>query len=357
MSTQTELQTEAELQTELQTESPKALGDRMKTYEQQEFKFVNGNYVLDNTCPFVARIDGHSFSKFTRGACQKPFDQKFCRAMEMTASDLMVEFNARTAYTSSDEISLIFVPIQDETTQEFREWNFNGKVQKLTSLMASYAAIRFNYHFFIKSDEFEQQLNSEIEKGMTRFDILEENYRKMAIERKWMDRVSLLTQICEIQETLLKLKQKLTESKSLTALEKFENGQLAPHFDCRVFNLPNQIEVYNYIFWRSAHDALRNSVHGVAMCHFSTKQLHKKSISEMKEMLLADRKLDYEKIVSDRNKYGIYVKKEEFEHECVVNGNKVVTSRTRPVFFTHQLIGYDAKFSDLLVAKKHLKQI
>jgi hypothetical protein len=49
------------------------------------------------------------------------------------------------------------------------------------------------------------------------------------------------------------------------------------HFDARMFALPTIDEAYNNIYWRQAYDCHRNSVHGLAMCHFSNKQLHGKN--------------------------------------------------------------------------------
>jgi tRNA(His) 5'-end guanylyltransferase len=58
------------------------------------------------------------------------------------------------------------------------------------------------------------------------------------------------------------------------------------YFDSRVFNLPKE-EVCNYFIWRQ-NDWVRNSVQMLAQAHFSQKQLHKKGIPEMHEMLHAE---------------------------------------------------------------------
>jgi len=54
-------------------------------------------------------------------------------------------------------------------------------------------------------------------------------------------------------------------------------------FDSRVFNIPKE-EVCNYFIWRQ-QDWIRNSVQMLARCHFSHKELHKKSNSDLHEML------------------------------------------------------------------------
>ena len=134
-------------QTEPKTETKtKTLGERMKEYEAQPFEHIDGHYVLPcDGRPVMARIDGHCFSKFTKGF-KKPFDEKFSQAMVQTACDLLQEFKACTAYTQSDEITLIFIPVKNEETSEWREWPFRGRVVKMCSLLASYASTRFNHH-------------------------------------------------------------------------------------------------------------------------------------------------------------------------------------------------------------------
>ena len=55
------------------------------------------------------------------------------------------------------------------------------------------------------------------------------------------------------------------------------------YFDCRVFNIPEN-EVRNYFIWRQK-DWYRNSVQMVGQANFSHKELHKKKISDIHEML------------------------------------------------------------------------
>ena len=171
------------------TEKTLSLGDRIKSYEASQYTFEKDNYVLDKTLPYIARIDGHTFSTFTRGF-KKPWDPLLSGAMINTMNDLVNEFRAVTGYTQSDEISLIFVPIVDSKTGEYRNLPFNGRVIKLTSLMAGYASARFNYHL---QQEYEQK------------DL--EDYKPSA-----------------------------------QAMDKITNGMA--HFDARVFNLPKE-EVFN----------------------------------------------------------------------------------------------------------------
>ena len=56
-------------------------------------------------------------------------------------------------------------------------------------------------------------------------------------------------------------------------------------FDARVFTIPDRIEVENYFVWRQK-DAMRNAISMHAQSLYSSKQLHKKSQIDMKQMIL-----------------------------------------------------------------------
>lgn len=107
-------------------------GDRMKAYEAVETKRA-----LDPSLPIYARIDGRSFSSFTRGM-GRPFDAAMTDAMIETTKHLCQESHALIGYTQSDEISLIWLG-QHQGSQAF----FGGKIQKTASILASMAAAKF----------------------------------------------------------------------------------------------------------------------------------------------------------------------------------------------------------------------
>lgn len=109
-------------------------GDRMKAYEA-----VEASRVLPGDFPIYARIDGRSFSGFTRGM-RKPFDERMSAAMIGTVKRLVQDTHARIGYTQSDEISLVW--LADAPASEML---FGGKVHKLTSVLASLAAAAFQY--------------------------------------------------------------------------------------------------------------------------------------------------------------------------------------------------------------------
>jgi len=107
-------------------------GDRMKMYEQltqQEFLPL---------APIVARIDGRSFSTFTKDL-ERPFCQSLHDLMVQTTKHLVEETGALLGYTQSDEISLVFCQ-RDFNTQIW----FGGKVQKMVSQLAAQATGIFN---------------------------------------------------------------------------------------------------------------------------------------------------------------------------------------------------------------------
>lgn len=56
------------------------------------------------------------------------------------------------------------------------------------------------------------------------------------------------------------------------------------YFDCRVFQLPNTVEVVNYFRWRNK-DCWRNAISGIAQTMYSDKELHGKSTIERQAMI------------------------------------------------------------------------
>lgn len=109
------------------------LGDRMKEYEFHE----TGRRFL-SMLPVYARIDGRGFSKFTRGM-DKPFDALMSAAMIETTKYLVQHTGALVGYTQSDEISLVW-KAPDYKSSIF----FNGKITKMTSVLAGLATAAFN---------------------------------------------------------------------------------------------------------------------------------------------------------------------------------------------------------------------
>lgn len=160
--------------------------------------------------PIYARIDGRSFSRFTK-KFDRPYDMRMSECMIETAQYLVEQTHATVGYTQSDEISIVW--LNNDPEQQIM---FDGKIFKLTSTLAALATARF------------------ITRAMY----------------YWED------------HTLDHL----------------------PTFDARIFQLPNETEAMNAIYWR-VQDARKNSISMAARSHFSHKELHGKSGREMIEMM------------------------------------------------------------------------
>ena len=62
-------------------------------------------------------------------------------------------------------------------------------------------------------------------------------------------------------------------------------------FDSRVFTIPKE-EVCNYLLWRQ-QDATRNSIQSVGQANFSQKELHGKSCSDIQDMLMTQKGINW----------------------------------------------------------------
>lgn len=181
-------------------------GDRMKELESAE-----AGRRLMPLLPAIARLDGKCFSNFTRGLV-RPFDALFSECMVRTTKHLVEETTACCGYTQSDEITLGWL----SDSHKSQIW-FDGKIQKMVSVLAAMASVRFN----------------------------------------------------QLVSVLLPAK-----------------AGLSPVFDCRVWNVPNDVEGANCFLWRE-HDATKNSISSAAQCHYSHKELMNKNTKEMQELLFA----------------------------------------------------------------------
>ena len=101
--------------------------------------------------------------------------------------------------------------------------------------------------------------------------------------------------------------------RSLLELSQEQNiniGNTIPHFDARLFSVPNMIEAGNYFVWRQ-QDAKRNSISMMAQSIFSHKSLQNKSGEEMLEMIKQSGN-DYESMPFNF-KYGSFFRKQNVE--------------------------------------------
>lgn len=118
------------------------LAEKIKSYEK------NSETYLDSSKPCFIRCDGRRFSKFTKGF-DKPFDKVFRDTMTRTMLSLLSEVQgAIMGYTQSDEITIMFQKMSEES-----EIMFSGRVQKIVSEMSSMATLFFNKYFIEEAEK------------------------------------------------------------------------------------------------------------------------------------------------------------------------------------------------------------
>ena len=109
------------------------LGDRCKGYER-----VEADRRAMRGLPLLARLDGRAFHTFTRGM-RRPYEPGMSMAMIETTRFLVQEMTALVGYTQSDEITLAWF----ESSPSASDYAFDGRFQKLASVLAGMASARF----------------------------------------------------------------------------------------------------------------------------------------------------------------------------------------------------------------------
>ncbi len=85
----------------------------------------------------IIRLDGRSFHSFVKKMeFEKPYDDSFCDVMVKVSKDLFEEFSPIFIYTFSDEISILLDKVP-----------FNGRFEKINSVMASFASSSFTLNY------------------------------------------------------------------------------------------------------------------------------------------------------------------------------------------------------------------
>ena len=213
----------------------------------------------------IIRIDGKAFHTYTKGL-QRPFDQGLMEDMNKTTEYLCQNIQgAKFGYVQSDEISILITDYDDISTHSW----FDGNLQKMASIAASLATAEFNR---------------------------------------------------------LRLARKMFESPNSVFNEIISSFKLAM-FDARVFQIPYHEEVLNYFIWRQ-QDATRNSISSVAQAHFPDKDLHGKKTSDMQDMLIMKKDINWNNF-SPREKRGSLIRKVERVYhrtagEIEIKGKKIV---------------------------------
>ena len=116
----------------------------------KEFEVYSSLKVPKNS-KIIIRLDGRSFHKLASDLeLIKPYDENFYNVISKVCRDLFNEFSPLFAYTFSDEISLLLDNIP-----------FEGRVEKINSVVASFAASSFVIHYdteFKKPPAFDSRI-------------------------------------------------------------------------------------------------------------------------------------------------------------------------------------------------------
>lgn len=211
-----------------------ALSDRMKeNYEKRARTY------LTRRTPVILRLDGKAFHTFTKGF-ERPYDKVFHEAMNETMMYLCKNIQGcKLGYTQSDEITLLLTDYDTLTTDAW----FDYAVQKMCSVASSMATMAFNRSF------------------------------QKAITNWWNANNSSNASVCEQYQRYVNA---------------YEKGAM---FDCRCFNIPVN-EVANCFVWRQ-QDATRNAIQMLGQTYFSHKQLDKKSTSDIQDMLMLEKGINF----------------------------------------------------------------
>lgn len=215
------------------------LGDRMKSYENAY------RLTLLPNAPFVVRLDGRGFSRYTKNMkFKKPFDMTLVKVMQEVTKEMVERNQAILGYTQSDEITLVFKP---ENTM------FSGRIEKICSTFSAMTTLLFS----IKLE-------------------------KMIKE--------------DVPDTTL-------------ANQMIENSlKLLPTFDCRVFSVPTKREALNAVLWRE-YDATKNSINVLAQSLFSHKELQNLNTKELQYKMLVEKDVNWNNLDLELKRGTYFIRK------------------------------------------------
>ncbi|KAH6576457.1 hypothetical protein BASA62_001378 [Batrachochytrium salamandrivorans] len=255
-------------------------GNRLKEMEKEN------DMAVRPTEPYIIRIDGVAFHTFTKGV-QLPFDSRITRAMVETTKDLSETAKKKSSkrqrvrainQTAAPSETNVSDGVADKLGHQVsnRVHAYNGRIQKLASVTASYASARFNYHLTTPATQWDTLATPQVRQRMI--------------------------------------------------------GHGA-YFDSRVVILPDLMYSSESIFWRSNFDGMRNAISHISQAHFSKSELHGKTIRDQSEML-AGIGVDVMAVYGAKPLFGTWVKKEQYMLPNAVNmktGEPVVgpVQRTR----------------------------
>lgn len=228
----------------------------------------------------ITRIDGKAFHTYTKGF-KRPFDDDLMEDMDDTAKYLCKNImGVKLAFVQSDEISLVLTDFEKIGTEAW----FDNNIQKMCSISASMATNKFN---------------------------------QLRLCRK-------INSVTPFSEDIL-MKFKMAE------------------FDSRVFQIPQRIEVMNYLLWRQ-QDTTRNSIQSVAQSLYSPKELNGKNTSQLQEMIF-QKGINWNDYDAKYKRGRVIVKQEIVKNNTTRN----VWNMVEPPIFTQ-----DKEFLENLIPKNYI---
>lgn len=365
------------------------LGTRIKGYEKEGEKRIPYDEYI------IVRIDGHKFSKFTKGF-KKPYDKILSVSMENTTKDLVEEFGAVTGYTQSDEITLIFPPqyktkwiplesfqqVGEDTIwedKETKEWGYveiyeegDREEYRCTYYIGEDDSVED--HVIYGAMGHNREYNGDKTKILDKYNFYEEDVsNNQILGGRTQKLASLIASYTSIRfnkhlEEQIKIQNADTaayydNSFRETSEESEWRKQMGIYrskvgnawFDARVFGVPSADEAFNAIMWR-VRDAEKNSRSMFAQAYCSHKSLLNKNGVEQVEYCKATTGNDWE-TVEDKLKYGILVKKESY-YKVLTDLDKIQTfgdvdsvKRTRLVTWAEPLTSYSDESVEMITRK------
>lgn len=357
-----------------------SLGNRMKEYEKKFELEVPYNEHL------IIRLDGHHFSKFTKGF-DRPFDNVLRNAMVETTKDLVKEFNASTGYVQSDEITLVipkqyqiktsevnFPDVEDgdicinrETSEETEVHWENVYSDREDRTDAVYFGDD-SYEIYTRYGQ-ENKTNNFDKKSFEHFN---KKYKFLAVHDIINNQIysgrtqkiaSLASAFCTIRfnQNLKKefvnaenQERDETKFKSLTLLETQKVGKA--WFDARVYGVFSDEEAFNSVMWR-VRDAHKNARTMFSQTYMSHKSLQNLNGKEQTELTLKETGKDFNDM-PESFKYGTFVKKEtfikntSFENSIIkAYDNNPEVTRTRIISLTKPMTSFNQDDVKFIMAK------
>lgn len=245
----------------------------------KQYEYVSRHYLTRRT-PVIIRIDGRAFHSFTRGF-ERPFDEVLVRSMQRTMKYLCENIQGCVlGYTQSDEITLVLIDYQNLDSSAW----FDNNIQKLCSISASIATMAFNRFFAEEVKNYAYNMERDPETGC----LDPQQFKQHAVYIKAIDKGAM--------------------------------------FDSRAFNIPKE-EVANVLFWRQ-DDASKNSIQMVGQANFSHKELQHKSRSDIQDMLMLQKNINWNNYPTHLKRGSCCVRK----FDDTINRTKWVVDTEIPIF-------------------------